>query len=206
MKLTKLTTMIAGLLFAASASAGNPNDIYLGEPGYAGSGCPAGSASAVLSPDKKTLSVLFDEYVAEAGGSTGKTIDRKSCNLAIPVHVPQGLSISLLKVDYRGYTYLPKRSMARFNVNYFFAGARGPRLGKTFNARRSTIDDEYTYTNKLIATAWTWSPCGRDVNLRINSSMMVRNSNRRSEALATVDSADLSAGILYKIQWRRCWN
>jgi hypothetical protein len=66
-------------------------DISLGKPGYGGTGCPEGTVSATLSPDAKSLSLLFDHYQISVGGATGKSFDRKSCNIAIPVHVPQGM-------------------------------------------------------------------------------------------------------------------
>jgi hypothetical protein len=83
------------------------DDISLGTPGYGGSGCPVGSVSVTLSPDAKSLSLLFDQYQVAVGGTTGKSFDRKSCNIAIPVHVPQGLSVSVLKIDFRGFNHLP---------------------------------------------------------------------------------------------------
>src|SRR4051812_18628969 len=96
------------LLFAAlSATSAMADDISLGMPAYGGNGCPQGTASAVLSPDRKSLSILFDQFQAEAGRTTGQTVDRKSCNLAIPVHIPQGVSIALFKIDYRGFNSLP---------------------------------------------------------------------------------------------------
>jgi hypothetical protein len=177
------------------------DDIRLGRPGYGGNGCPAGSASATLSPDRKSLSIIFDSFMVEAGGSTRRSVSRKSCNIAIPVHVPQGLSISIIAVDYRGFNSLPRRASARFTAEYFFAGRRGPRYQKSW---RGPLDRDYTISNKLAVSAISWSKCGQDVNLRVNSSMMVRNSDRRNEALSTVDSADFSAGLIYRLSWRRC--
>lgn len=69
--------------------------ITLGEPGYGGTGCPSGSVSATLSPDATSLSLLFDKYQVAVGGTTGESFDRKSCNIAIPVRVPQGFSVSI---------------------------------------------------------------------------------------------------------------
>ncbi|MBL6990306.1 MAG: DUF4360 domain-containing protein [Bacteriovoracaceae bacterium] len=192
------------LLFAlaTSAFASSMNDISLGEPGYGGTGCPAGTASATLSPDKKSLSLIFDEFLAEAGGSTGRRVARKTCNIAIPVHIPQGFSVSIVEVDYRGFVYLPSRSArARFTAEYFFAGRRGPRYTKNW---RGPHDDEYVIDNTLGLRALVWSRCGADVNMRVNTSMMVRNSNRREEAMATVDTIDFDAGLIYKFQWKRC--
>jgi hypothetical protein len=176
-------------------------DIELGHPAYGGNGCPSGTASASLSPDGKSLSIIFDQFLTEAGPAARKTIDRKSCNIAIPVHVPNGFSISVLAVDYRGYVGLPSQATARLQAEYFFAGMRGPRFIQDFHGR---TDRDYTFTNTLGVQAMVWSPCGADVNLRVNASMMVRNSNRQQDAIATVDSADISAGMLYHIQTRRC--
>ncbi|GAB4013542.1 MAG: DUF4360 domain-containing protein [Bdellovibrio sp.] len=177
------------------------DDIRLGEPGYGGNGCPAGSASVTLSPDSKALSIIFDQYLVEAGASVGKTMDRKSCNIAIPVHVPQGYSVSIIDVDYRGYVSLPRQAQARFQAEYFFAGQRGPTFLKTFNG---FTDEDYTISNTLGVTALVWSACGADVNLRVNTSMLVKTNRMREDALATVDSADFDAGIIYKLQWKRC--
>jgi len=48
-----------------------------------------------------------------------------------------------------------------------------------------------------------WSACGADVNLRTNSSIRVQTKQNK-EALATVDSQDVSAAIVYQLQWKQC--
>ena len=198
---TRQLGMLVAMISMSLAQGALADELRLGEPGYAGSGCPAGSVSAVLSPDQKTLSVLFDSYVAEAGGSSGNTIDRKNCTLAIPVHVPQGFSVSLYKVDYRGYTYVPRGANAQFNVEYFFAGYRGPRGQRSFNG---PVDSEYLISNDIAVGALVWSPCGADTNLRINSAMTARTNARREQVMATVDSTDVRSSMLYHIAWQRC--
>ncbi|MGN6487301.1 MAG: DUF4360 domain-containing protein [Devosia sp.] len=188
--------LTVGLAGAASAQ----ENITLGEPGYGGTGCPGGSVSATLSPDATSLSLLFDSYLVEAGGDSGKKFDRKSCNVAIPVHVPQGISVSVLAIDYRGYNNLPKGADSQFNVEYFFAGARGPTFVKKFNGPR---DEDYLIHNELTAQTIVWSKCGADVNLRTNSSIRVNTKNNQ-QAMATVDSEDVSAAIIYQLQWKQC--
>lgn len=192
---------IAALLIGGSiAGTAYADDIALGEPGYGGTGCPDGTASVTLSPDAKSLSILFDEYYVEAGGATNKSLDRKSCNIAIPVHVPQGLSVSVLTIDYRGYNNLPAGAKSTFAVEYFFAGVQGPKFSKTFNG---ALDKDYLITNELQAQALVWSKCGADVNLRTNSSIRVQTKQNK-EALATVDSQDVNAAIVYQLQWKSC--
>jgi hypothetical protein len=182
---------------AANASAGP--GITLGMPGYGGTGCPANSASVTLSPDQSSLSILFDQYVVEAGN--GRQFDRKSCNIAIPVRVPQGYSVSVFQVDYRGFNSLPAGARSTFNVDYFFAGGRGVRQSKSFMGPSANL---YELTDHLSAEAVVWSACGAETNLRVNTNMFVQTNRRGDLAMSTVDSADVTAGLVYHISWRRC--
>jgi hypothetical protein len=179
----------------------SPDDVYLGQPAYGGNGCPAGTASAALSPDAKELSILFDQYVAESGGSTGRDLDRKNCNIAIPVHVPQGWSLSIFSIDYRGFNALPSGAYTQFNVEYFFAGQRGPRYSRVFTGPTA---QDYFLNNTLAASAVVWSPCGAEVLLRTNTSIVTKTNRWREQAMSTVDSIDIAAGVRYLFQWQRC--
>jgi hypothetical protein len=176
------------------------NGITLGIPTYGGNGCPANSVSAVLSPDATSLSILFDQYQATAGGSTGRTFERKSCNVAIPVNVPNGFSVSLIAVDYRGFNMLPAGATSTFGVEYFFAGTRGPVFNRTF---RGALTEDYTIRNELLAIGNVWSACGADVILRTNTNVRVQTVQNR-EALATVDTQDVAAALIYRLAYRPC--
>ncbi len=193
-----LKSILAGTLGLMSAHA-LADDIRLGTPGYGGTGCPSGSASVTLSPDQKSLSVIFDSFQLEAGPF--KKVDRKSCNIAIPVHVPQGLSVSIFKADYRGFNSLPCGARSLFSAEYFFAGGQGPKISRQF---RGPLDSDYLVENELLVTAEVWSPCGADVNLRVNAAMTLLTNSYGEDALATVDTADFSSGILYHLKWKRC--
>ncbi|WII73851.1 DUF4360 domain-containing protein [Bdellovibrio sp. 22V] len=195
---SKVLLTLAGILSMWSLQA-EANQIRLGQPAYGGTGCPAGTASVTLSPDQSAVSILFDNYVAEAGG--GRRVDRKSCNISVPVQVPSGYSVAVFQVDYRGFNSVPRGGMSRFDAEYFWAGARGPRVSRTFVG---PVSDVYTVSDGLIASAMVWTPCGASVNLRVNTSMMAQSNARSEQTLATVDSADISSGLIYHLQWRRC--
>jgi Domain of unknown function (DUF4360) len=199
MTLIKKLVLIATLSLSAGAMA---QGLELGYPSTGGNGCPQGTVSANLSPDSTQLTILFDQFLAEAGPSAGKTLDRKSCNISIPIRVPGGYSVSIVAVDYRGFVGLPsRRANARFTAEYFFAGMIGPRMSKTFIGAQNT---DYLVENDLIVSAQVWSACGAETNMRINASIMLQNTDRVEDAIATVDSADISSGILYQLQYRRC--
>ena len=194
----KSLVTLATLVLALSAEA----QIRLGQPSYGGNGCPAGSASVSITDDGKTMSVLFDQFAAEAGNTTGRRIDRKSCNLRVPIKVPQGYSVALIGVDYRGFNAIPgSGAYTEFNAEYFYAGARGPRFSRRFQGPQN---NEYLINNKLIATNLVWSQCGAEVIFGINAAATAMANSQMQQTMMIVDSADITAGILYQFSWRRC--
>lgn len=200
MKKTLLLSLAVSFLTAPLFAAWY-DDVRLGDPEYGGTGCPAGSAGVAISPDAKALSILFDSFVVEAGGNTGKSMDRKTCNIAVPVHVPQGYSVSIFQIDYRGFNSLPYGAYSRFNVEYFFAGTQGPGYEKQFNGR---LEDDYLIRNSLVASAVVWSDCGKSVILRANTGMLVRTNAQQQSSYSSVDSVDITAGLVFNLKWKRC--
>lgn len=201
MKLSTLSFAVLASLVTLAAPSVMADSLYLGTPSYGGPGCPQGTASVNLSPDQSQISILFDQYTLAAGGFTGKTMDRKSCNVAIPVHIPQGYSISIFQVDYRGFNALPAGGSSQFRVEYFLAGMKGPTYTRNFS---SMNNGDFTISNTIAAEALIWSACGKDVILRTNSAMAVRTNSMNQDAQAGVDSIDIDSGLVYHIQWRAC--
>ena len=157
---------------------------------YGGSGCPDKSASVSVSPDGQELSILFDKFAA-LGNS--QTENRKSCNLSIPIKVPQGFQISLYDADYRGY--VAPKTTGNLRAEYFFAGNRGPVFSRTFRG-----ETDYNVRDSLVTVADVWSACGDSVNMRVNAAMSARGAG-----MATVDSFDLAhRGLVYHIKYRNC--
>jgi Domain of unknown function (DUF4360) len=157
---------------------------------YGGSGCPDRSASVSVSPDGQELTVLFDKFSA-LGNDPSQS--RKSCNLSIPIKVPQGFQISLYDADYRGY--VAPATSGTLRAEYFFAGNRGPVFQRTFNG-----ENNYNVRDSLATVADVWSACGDSTNMRVNASMTARG-----KGAATVDSFDLAhRGLVYHIKYRSC--
>ncbi|WP_373542555.1 DUF4360 domain-containing protein [Chamaesiphon sp.] len=157
---------------------------------YGGNGCPAQSASVSVSPDGQELSILFDKFIAMGNDASQS---RKSCNLSIPIKVPQGFQISLYDADYRGY--VAPATQGTLRAEYFFAGNRGPVFQRTFNG-----ENNYNVRDSLATVADVWSACGDSTNMRVNASMAARG-----KGSATVDSFDLAhRGLVYHIKYRTC--
>jgi len=196
---------VTGILlasFLAMSAMSYADTLTLGVPAYGGTGCPNGSASVALAPDQQSISILFDSYVAEAGGTTRAAFDRKNCNIAIPVHVPQGFSVAVVGIDYRGFTGLPAGARAQLAVDYFLStNPNGFHTQKTF---LGPVTDNYVKSDSLGLQSVVWTACGADTNLRANTSLLVMSNSRHEESMATVDSADISSGLIYQLQWRTC--
>lgn len=199
--MTKLLLAFATVLMVSEAAMAQKG-IRLGSPSYGGTGCPAGTASVSLSPAEDAISILFDAFSASAGGESRKMVDRKSCNLSIPVTIPQGYSVAIIQTDYRGFNFVPGAgAYTRLNTEYFWAGIRGPMFSKLFVGPQNK---DFTTSNGILAESIVWTPCGASINMRVNSSIMAQTNSRREQTDIMVDSADITAGLIYQIQWRRC--
>ncbi len=181
--------------------------LMMHQPSYSGTGCPSGSANAVLSPDGKTLSVLFDSYVAEAGSHIGITRDAKGCQINIPFSVPAGYAVQVVKMDYRGFTALPAGARSTFGAGFRFLEING----RTTAARRvlranvmvGPKTENFTLTS-LVPRA-EFSPCGQNFVLGAESHLNVQSNRAGEQSLSTVDSLDaVQTPVKYSLRWIRC--
>jgi Domain of unknown function (DUF4360) len=190
MKLTKALIVLTTFVTLPIAPAWASDKIQIMGASYGGNGCPANSASVSVSPDGRELSILFDSFIVQ-GNDPAQS--RKSCNLSIPIKVPQGFQIALYDADYRGY--IAPATSGTLRAEYFFAGNRGPVFQRTFNG-----ESNYNVRDSLVTVADVWSACGDSTNMRVNASMAARG-----RGAATVDSFDLaSRGLVYHIKYRAC--
>jgi Domain of unknown function (DUF4360) len=189
MKLLK-ALVVTALVTLPISPAFAESQVQIQGASYGGSGCPDRSASVSVSPDGQELTVLFDKFSA-LGNDPSQS--RKSCNLSIPIKVPEGYQISLYDADYRGY--VAPATSGTLRAEYFFAGNRGPVFQRTFNG-----ENNYNVRDSLATVADVWSACGDSTNMRVNASM-----SARGKGAATVDSFDLAhRGLVYHIKYRSC--
>lgn len=205
-KSIRALTASAVLGFGLQAQAdGFPGGVQLGTPSYGGSGCPQGSAAAVLAPDGSALSLLFDRFTVEAGGATGRRIDRKNCQIAVPLQVPAGYSVTILQVDYRGFVAAPAGSRVRMDSEHWLVGSGSDGNSLKFAQDiMGPINTNVTYSNQVPVETVVTSACGAAINLRSSASLMAMASSMSFETLASIDSADLSAGLVFNLRWTRC--
>ncbi|MEA5566530.1 DUF4360 domain-containing protein [Anabaena sp. UHCC 0399] len=189
-KFAQVALATTTVLMTAAISPALANKVEILGANYGGNGCPGGSASVSVSPDGQELSILFDKFIAQGNNATER---RKSCNMSIPIKVPQGFQISFYDADYRGY--VAPRTTGNLRAEYFFAGQRGPVFSRAFKG-----ETDYNVRDKLATIANVWSRCGDSVNMRVNAAMTASG-----QGMATVDSFDLThRGLVYHIKYRKC--
>lgn len=168
-------TLLATGLTALTVASTTPDTkiINVGDIVYGGSGCPAGEAQI------KALGVLTrirtDSFVVKTGVDD-PTVNRKSCNLSIPVQVPSGYQIALPTLQVRGKVDLSANSNARLDTEVFFAGQTGAKQSETFQGRL-----QKRFKLNFSASQNTWSACGENVNVRVNMGLLVRSARGQAD-------------------------
>ncbi len=191
----------------------NQNSVYspevrILEPRYSGNGCPAGTASITLSPDNKMLSVIMDQFVVEAGGVSGRNVDRKRCQFAIPFEVPRGMQVSLVRVDYRGFNSIPDfNSFTELMTTHQFIRLRNNSIGQSVSKKhrfQGPIQQEFYLSGDV--NSQIFSPCGEKVQLNILSIMSATSNNPVEQITSTIDSIDAQTdtNVRYHLLWRQC--
>jgi hypothetical protein len=184
--------------------------VSVGQISYAGNGCPAGTMNVVFAPDFLSFSILFDQFVAEVT-ETGQKRDVMACNAIIPMSVPNGMQMEIVRVDYRGFAGLPGQGHAVLNSVFNFRGQGGDRDRMTLRYRFQgpTMQDYEISTSVLngngeVVEDTERSPCGGSFQLRIGN--QIKLVSRELGASVTLDSIDGSSNAVYYVNWRACSN
>ncbi|KXX81419.1 hypothetical protein MMYC01_202670 [Madurella mycetomatis] len=128
MKFLNILALFSGLAAARPALVDEPaegpsgHEVQITGLAFAGSGCPAGTVSGQLSTDLTTLTLLYAEFVAQAGNGISPSNYRKNCQLNVKIRYPQGWQFSVFKADYRGYAQIPDGDTGTCKATYYFSG------------------------------------------------------------------------------------
>lgn len=193
-----------------------------------GNGCPQGTYTLVPSPDNQTLTILFDQLMAEvpnqqgmAVGNRGSDInlDYKVCDIVIEADIPVGQKLEGidLTVQARGSiaadvgTEALFKSMLQELIAPVTPGRSRPEL---------LAQKEWRPYNDFISEEWLLDETRQ---VRVSSGCAARNTRRtklvlknmlharilpgapaNTSALLTFDSADLDSSMRVLFQTKRC--
>lgn len=201
---------ILSMLFLAptEASASTPQGVQITDVRMEGSGC-ADSASAALSDDARSLSILFDNYMVEIGKGTANptaTTLQKNCRIKISLNVPRGWTYALEAVDHRGFASVPASAWAFHRFSLESENSRVVSMREA--SLKGPFSDSYEVRIAQKPGRNPWAPCNRtQQTLSILSQLGVSYYPRttdRSQAMINLDSTDLSMAQDLKLTWKQC--
>jgi hypothetical protein len=170
-----------------------------------GTGCPAGTAALAVSPDNTAFTVTYSAYTAQVGVGATPTDWRKNCQLNIVVHVPQGFTYAISKVDYRGFASLAAGASAVERANYYFQGqTQTAYLAHNF---AGPLGDDWQTNDEVPIAALIWAPCGALRNLNINTELRAvagTSDTTKTTSFITMDSTDGALNTTYHFSWATC--
>jgi hypothetical protein len=183
----------------------NPSGIYVASITANGTGCPAGTWDAAISPDGKAFTVTFSNY--EAMVDPGQAFSIKDCTLGIDLKTPSGLSFAVTSFAYQGYSLLDSPGMnARQSAKYYFMGNPVPGVEQVSNMD-GPYDDSYLFNDDVAVASLVWSPCGTTRRLNALTRLVLRNNADKSGSgylnTSTADG-EIHHGFTFGLSWKTC--
>ena len=168
----------------------------------AGEACPQGTYSVVNAPDGTSLSILFDSFSLTSDGGA-RTSQSKECSLRVPLNLPEGYSLGVYRVDYRGFAYLQRKQTSELTVDYNL----GPRGNSRHFSRKTkgTFDGEFLFTENIGAGLMKRVGCGEKAVLDVTVKLALVG-DAPGDAMTALDSADGAArgGLIYYFDTKKC--
>ncbi len=188
-------------------------EVTLGEPITAGAGCSEGTVMTALSPNQRELAVLFSDFETRAGASVGRRQNINECTIQIPVIVPRGFRLQVVRFDYRGFAFAPEggRVVLASRSRTLDYETRSPILEGQLRRRRfvGPIQNEFSLTARS-RNLRDFSQCGRSVVVEVMTRQRALAGPTGEDSLISLDSLDANvsgtarAEMKYFLRWQRC--
>ena len=201
------TQRLAALAFVAAAAATSAfakQKLYdRGERVLEAQGCPAGAYSIVTAPDGGAISVLFDNF-AVAGTEANGGFARMTCAMEIPLHLPEGYSLGVYQVDYRGFAHLGDKQRAELQVDY--GTGRGNRGRRFHRDVKGVYDGDFTFNENLRGGILKRVGCGEDAVLNFRATLTLVSKRGAREGTMALDSVDgaPAGGLVFGLDLKKC--
>jgi len=187
-----------------------------------GSGCPEGTTSIIHSPDGKTISLLFDEMIAEVPNEIGRThrerlLSRKACNIKLKTLLEEGEKLDSVEVaiDFRGLSSLEDGTKGSFESKLLeWTGPKRHGKKQVFTVADKKwshqTDEDFMIRNKIRIPIQ--SQCGKRGDNKVTlvlrnmltAKIMKAYTNSLPMALMTLDTADITSKMVLKVNTSRC--
>jgi hypothetical protein len=181
-------------------------EIELERVEYGGPGCPAGTVSAILSPDASELTVLFDAFETRVGADISHA--RSNCEVKLRFKKPRLWSYKIESVDFRGFVHLDAGVRAEQKVD-FQNGPSHAGFNKSFGYQRWQGPVSENYMLRTIKPLngpdlLSCLPAKKNAEIKIRSSIEIKGGGAWKGGMMSVDSADGRMVQRYRLSWISC--
>lgn len=185
----------------------DPKEIQIISTSWSGNGCPQGSVSSSLSPDRKVVTFGFDKFQVYIGPGYSPTEKTKNCQLHLNLKYPPGFSFTVVESTYHGFAQLDPEVTANFYSTYYFSQNAGDTTTTATSITGGGVwknGSTYTKVDQVPSTATVYSPCGASGILNINSRISLTSTKTSATGLITDDDATVAFTQQLNLQWQKC--
>jgi hypothetical protein len=187
-----LASLATTLLVSTFASA---QVVQFGDMISGGTGCPAtADKKPYLQISNQHGTIYFNDYSLK---TSAQLVDRKSCNIRLPISIVAGYQVGVKVIDLVGYVAQPKKMSSSVSAIVSLVGAEAQDLTKTWTTK---INNNFHLQNDL-ASGYTWSSCfGKDTMLTMNSNIITQRTKVSQKSSISLDEINFDFIV------RRCAN
>ncbi|KAF2690926.1 hypothetical protein K458DRAFT_438662 [Lentithecium fluviatile CBS 122367] len=204
MKYTTSLLALATLAIASPVPQDKPSghEVEITAVTYGGTGCPDNTVQGLLSDDRTTITLSFDQYTVQSGPNIPATERRKFCQLQLKLKYPPGFQYSVFGADFRGYASLEAGVTGSVQSTYYFSGQKNETVFPT--TFKGPMEGNYRKSDEVEAGSTVWSPCGEQGMANIKSEVRIVPMSAKGLNLLTVDTVDGKFTQKYYMQWQKC--
>jgi hypothetical protein len=201
---------ILSVLLAATAVVAQAPDsslITISAATFSGNGCPQGTVSTSVSPDKTVITFGFDAFQAYIGPGTAVQDRTKNCQLHLNLKYPSGYSFAVVESTYHGFAMLDSGVKASFLSTYYYSqDAANTATTRTDLTGGGIWAEGQVYTKNDIVPQdnIVKAPCGSTSILNVNNRLLLTSSNSRASGMITDDDATVDISQQINIKWFKC--
>ena len=198
-----LRLMVVTALLASGPVAGPPADrVTIDKVKVNGTGCRSDTVAVGVSLDKTAFTVIYSDYLAQAGLGSKNKDERRTCSITVRLTVPAGVSYAISSVDYRGFAHLEPGGSATLSGRYHFQGSGAPSY--SVHPFGSGLDDDWLVTD-AVGSGPVYSPCGKDSKVDIDTELRaVADRADAPTSYITMDATDSAVLSTYHLSYRTC--
>jgi hypothetical protein len=124
--------------------------------------------------------------------------------MQVPLNLPNGYTLGLYKVDYRGFSHLSDKQYSELFVDY----ALGTH-NKTRNFQRKVkgaYDGDFLFSETIGVGLMKRVGCGETAVLNVAAALELNTSAQPGEAMVALDSVDGApkGGLIYHFDLKKC--